>query len=667
MKKRMAPLSAFLIAAVLGTGVAVPYNVLNTKAAIAQAATIEQAQVTQMKGLNPITMEITFSQPLPQEEIALDQAQKNFVFDHGLTIRNIPQLKTGTTSTYIVPTTPQQAGITYTLTYKGEENGIVSANTEKIALRSAQQVAMDTIEVESRLQDQVTDYENVIAAQVGKRNGLDFVLDQNNQYKGKTYQIVPSLRAAQVTITPENGTPIIATYVPWTQATDGRQAPKFRLQAGESLKPGVQYTVTSEWATFRDAKFTAKQVAPLTIRSVKDTSPTTVEVTLAKDPKDELFASRRVELTAADGTKLTAQYKVTTRKGAVGVFEIVDGGKLASGTPYTVTPVGNWATARNVSFVSSVQADAAVEVTSLRALNPITLEVTFSAPLSKEEIALDQALKNVTFDNGLAIRNIPQLKTGTTATYYVPTTSQAAGKTYTLFYKGEKAGTFAANTQKIIMQAARQVSYDTLEVESSLADGVTDYENVIAAQAGKRNGLDFTLDASNRYKGKTYQIVPSMRAAQVKVTPAGGETMIATYVPWTQATDGRQAPKFRLPNGETFQPGVTYTVEADWAVIKKPSFAATQIASLTIRLVKELTPSTLEVTLSKDPKDEVFASRQIVLTDAEGKQMMAQYKVTTRKGATGIFELLDGAQLSPKTTYSVTAVGQWAGVTFTAK
>ncbi len=307
-------------------------------------------EVTSVKALNPITLEVKFSAPLSKEEVDLEKAKANFQFSGGLTIRNIPQLKTGATSTYIVPTTPQAAGTTYTFSYKGKQSGTFQANENKLTLRSAQQVSYDTFELESSLADGVTDYGNIVAAYSGKRNGLDFILDENNQYNGKSYQIISSMRGAEVTITPEGGTPIKATYVPFTQNTDGRQAPKFRLPNGQSLKPGTVYTVTSDWATIKQPTFTAGQVAPLVIETVTAIDNKTIQVTLAADPKDELFAFRRVTLSAPDGSKLTAQYKVTTRKGATGTFELLDNAVLAPATVYTVEPVGAWATAEGVKL-----------------------------------------------------------------------------------------------------------------------------------------------------------------------------------------------------------------------------------------------------------------------------------------------------------------------------
>ncbi|MDF2958317.1 MAG: hypothetical protein K0S39_52 [Paenibacillus sp.] len=308
-------------------------------------------QVTSIKTLNAITLQVTFSAPLPKEDVDVAKAKENFVFDNGLTVLNIPQLKSGATATYIVPTSPQKPGTTYSLSYKGQNAGTFEANTEKLNMRSGQQVAYDTFELESSLEDGVADYGYIVAAYSAGRKGA-FVVDENNVYNGKPYQILSSMRDKQVVITPEGGEAMIANYIPFTQATDGRQAPKFRLPAGQTFKPGVKYTVTSDWATFANPSFTAKEIGPLTIQSAQQVSETSLDVTLTQDPKDELFALRSITLTPANGAPLTAQYKLTSRKGATGTFDIQNNGKLVPGTAYTVTPVGNWATATNITVTA---------------------------------------------------------------------------------------------------------------------------------------------------------------------------------------------------------------------------------------------------------------------------------------------------------------------------
>ncbi|MDR6881114.1 S-layer homology domain-containing protein [Bacillus sp. 3255] len=313
-------------------------------------------------------------------------------------------------------------------------------------------------------------------------------------------------------------------------------------------------------------------------------------------------------------------------------------------------------------FVFEAQQLASIHVTKLEALNAITLQVTFSAPLPAADLELDQASKNFVFDNGLAINNVPRLKTGATSTYIVPVPTQKAGTTYTLTYKGQPAGTFTASTERIVLDSTQQVSNDSFEVESHLADGVADYGYVIAAYSKGRPG-SFIVDESNTYNGVTYQILSSMRNREVQITPEGGTPMTAKYLPFTQATDGRQAPKFLLPDGATFKPGVTYTVSADWATLKHATFTAKDIAPLTIQSASAVDAKTISVTLSQDPQDEIFVSRRVTLTGTDGSVLTAEYTLTTRKGATGTFALLNNSELVPGMTYTVAPVGKWATAT----
>ncbi|WP_239630699.1 S-layer homology domain-containing protein [Paenibacillus sp. H1-7] len=316
------------------------------------AQQIAPVQITSITPLNAITLQVTFSAPLPKENTDVDKAKANISFDNGLKILNIPQLKTGATATYIVPVTTQKEGTTYTMSYKGQASMTFTANTEKLQLRSAQQVAADTFEVESSLEDGVADYGYVVAAYSAGRKGA-FIVDDNNMYNGKQYEILSSMRDKQVTITPEGGEAMIANYIPFTQATDGRQAPKFRLPNGQTFKSGVKYTVTSDWADIAIGTFTAKEIAPLAIQSAAQVSETSLDITLAQDPKDELFALRSVTLTPeGGGAPITAQYKLTSRKGATGTFDLQNGAKLAAGTKYTVAPVGGWATAASVTLTT---------------------------------------------------------------------------------------------------------------------------------------------------------------------------------------------------------------------------------------------------------------------------------------------------------------------------
>lgn len=304
----------------------------------------EHAAVTGIKVLSAATLEITFDSPLTAADVNLDKAKANFRFDNGMTIRNVPQLKNGARSTYVVPVTVQQPGKTYNLTYKGKAAGKFTGSAHTVKLAAARQVTADTFELESFRKDGVVDYGYVVESYFGTRGGLEMYLNDRNASGGKSYEIISSLRDMSVTLTPEGGQPIRAAYVPYTQATDDRQAPKFRLPAGQILTPGVKYTVTADWATVTEASFTARTAAPLVIASAKAVSPSSVDVALTADPRDELFSGRSVELTDGDGKKLTAVYKVTSRKGAVGTFELPAGTQLSPGKTYTVTAAGAWAT-----------------------------------------------------------------------------------------------------------------------------------------------------------------------------------------------------------------------------------------------------------------------------------------------------------------------------------
>lgn len=69
---------------------------------------------------------------------------------------------------------------------------------------------------------------------------------------------------------------------------------------------------------------------------------------LTNDPPTDLLAGRSVELRGNDGSKLQAQYRYSSRKGAVGIFDLTNDGTLKADVNYTVTPLNNWAKATNV-------------------------------------------------------------------------------------------------------------------------------------------------------------------------------------------------------------------------------------------------------------------------------------------------------------------------------
>lgn len=317
----------------------------------------------------------------------------------------------------------------------------------------------------------------------------------------------------------------------------------------------------------------------------------------------------------------------------------------------------------------SVRSEAA-EIVAIKPLNKITLEIKFSAPLTIHDESLDVAMKNFELTNELSIVNQPRLKTGSLSTYIVPTTTQTPNAAYTLKYKGKQEVSFKGSDEKINMNEARQVSYDTFEIESLKADGVTDYGYVISAYSAGRGANAFILDDNNDFNGQHYQIISSLRNRSVTITPEGGEPMVANYLGFTQSTDGKAEPKFRLPQGAVFKPGVKYTVSSDWTTIKQDTFVAGETSPLTVESVEQVDASTLNVALSEDPKDEMFAFRQVKLIGSDGKELTAQYQLQSRKGVNGTFVIQNEGKLTAGVTYTILPVGQWAvaeGITLTAK
>lgn len=308
------------------------------------------AEIVSIQALNKITFEVTFTAPLTIEDETTAAANDNFAFSQDLKLVNQPRLKTGAIATYIVPVQAMSAGTTYTTNYKGKKIHSAAASTEMIRLNDVRQVTSDTFEVESFRADGVVDYAYLISAYAGGRGANAIVLDANNNYNGQKMQVISSLATRQAILTPEGGQPITVNYVGFTQSTDGKQEPKFRLPAGTSLQPGMKYTVTSNWFELKNNTFTAQTVAPLTIATVSAVDSATLNVTVTEDPKDELFAYRSIQLKGSDGTTLTAQYKLQSRKGEVAVFELQNNAKLAAGVNYEISPVGSWAVASQVTL-----------------------------------------------------------------------------------------------------------------------------------------------------------------------------------------------------------------------------------------------------------------------------------------------------------------------------
>ncbi|MFY0758108.1 hypothetical protein AB1K32_04395 [Metabacillus dongyingensis] len=356
MKPSKKILTAALAFSVIAAGV-VTYNqsdYVNAEKPAQQQQQQKEARITNIDVLNTMTMQVTFNKPLAAEDVNpsnLENIKKHFSFNHDLSIVNVPQLKIGAKSTYIVPVTMQKEGIPYTLSYKGERTMKFKGSDKKINIRDTRQVTDDTFEIESFREDGVTDYANIIEAYRSNRGEQSFELDrQNRDENGMKYEIISSLRDRVIIVKGDNGDTFTANYVPFTQAADMRQAPKFRLPAGETFTPGVTYTVTSEWADVKDATFKAADIEPLNIQSANAIDNKSLEITLNADPGMELFAGRSVQLKAEDGSTVDAQYRFSSRKGAVGIFDVK--GTLTSGETYTIVPLTDWAEAYNVTFTA---------------------------------------------------------------------------------------------------------------------------------------------------------------------------------------------------------------------------------------------------------------------------------------------------------------------------
>ncbi|KGL38792.1 hypothetical protein BMT55_07330 [Listeria newyorkensis] len=656
-------LSSILVATTIIAGVAPQVAPIGVSAAGTSATTASVAAITELRSLNAMTLQIKFDGTLPAADVAdsnLDAIKEHFEFSGGLSIVNVPRLKSGSTDTYIVPVTIQNPGQTYTLSYKGGATQTFTGSNVKVGIRDTNQVTSDTFELESFQADDTVDYANIIAAYAGGRGDQAFAVDDDNKTAaGQALQVISSLRDRSVTLTGSNGDIYTANYVPFTQASDRRQAPKFRLPAGETLTPGVTYTVTSNWATIANPTFTARAMAPLTIDSAEFVDATSFKLTLAADPSMDLLAGRSVVLKGTDGSELTASYRFSSRQGATGTFDVTGGGMLNEAIAYEIVPQNNWAATTDVTLGQK----AAYKIESL---NAMTLQIIFPEALSANEVAdsnLDAIKKNFVFSDGLSIVNVPRLKSGSKSTYIVPVTVQEPGKTYTLSYKGTPVETFVGSSAKINMRDSAQVTNDTFEIESFQADGVVDYANIIAAYAGGRGDQAFVIDDDNRdASGKQFQVISSLRDRSVTLTGTNGDVYTANYVPFTQASDRRQAPKFRLPVGEKLTPGVTYTITSDWADVANASFTAKEIAPLVIAKAEAIDTKSFELTLAKDPGMDLLAGRQVELKSADGTTLVAQYRYSSRQGTTGIFDLVSG-ELAKDTVYTITPLNDWATAT----
>ncbi|RUS46983.1 S-layer homology domain-containing protein [Cohnella sp. AR92] len=314
----------------------------------------DEARILSVKALDSIALEVTTTGPMSLNDETIERSAETFRFDGGLTIVNQPRLKTGSTNTYIVPVTTLEEGKSYTLTYKGNQKFTFTGSGERIRFEQARQVTNDTFEVEALLANGVVDYGYVISAYADGRGSNALVLGEGNTLNGKPLQIISSLRNRTAVLTPAGGAPMTVSYVGYTQSTDGKQEPKFRLPAGQKLVSGVTYTVSADWFETKNASFVAGSAEPLKLASAQATDSKTLAVTLDSDPGDELFAFRSVKLTGSDGSELTAQYRVQTRKGATGTFDLQNGGELKAGVSYAVAPIGDWAVTESDLIVTGL-------------------------------------------------------------------------------------------------------------------------------------------------------------------------------------------------------------------------------------------------------------------------------------------------------------------------
>ncbi|MBC1271223.1 LPXTG cell wall anchor domain-containing protein [Listeria booriae] len=652
-------LSTLLVATTIIAGVAPQVAPVGVVAA--EQGVNAVAEITEVRVLNAMTLQIKFDGTLPAADVAdanLDAIKGHFQFSNGLQIVNVPRLKSGSTNTYIVPVTVQTPGTAYTLRYKGGATQNFTGSGDKLTIRDTRQVEADTFELESFQADGVVDYANIIAAYAGGRGDQAFVVDdENRDANGTQFQVISSLRDRSVTVAGSNGDTYTANYVPFTQASDRRQAPKFRLPAGKTLIPGVTYTVSSNWTDIRNATFTARAMERLNIASAEFVDATSFKLTLDADPGMDLLAGRSVVLKGSDGSELTANYRYSSRQGATGTFDVT-GGTLNENISYEILPQNSWAKPTSVTLGDAKQVAYKIEL-----LNAMTLQITFPEALPANEVAdsnLDAIKSNFVFSNGLGIVNVPRLKSGSKSTYIVPVTVQKPGQTYTLSYKGAATETFVGSDKKINIRDSKQVTNDTFELESFQADGVVDYANIIAAYAGGRGDQAFIIDDENRdANGKQYQVISSLRDRSVTLTGSNGDFIKANYVPFTQASDRRQAPKFRLPVGEKLQPGVTYTVTSDWATVANASFTAKEIAPLVISKATPVDAKSFELTLYADPTMDLFAGRQVELQGSDGTKLTAQYRYSSRQGATGIFDLVSG-DINADVVYTIVPLNDWA-------
>ncbi|SDT12112.1 hypothetical protein SAMN05444162_3141 [Paenibacillaceae bacterium GAS479] len=305
------------------------------------------------------------------------------------------------------------------------------------------------------------------------------------------------------------------------------------------------------------------------------------------------------------------------------------------------------------------------ELVHAEALSPVSLQIVFSKPLAVDELEAVAARAYFKISGGLVVTGSPVLKTGSRAAYIVPTSLQKPGTRYACSFRGGDKLGFRAGVDRLFFRQAVQTASDTVELRSSLADGVSDYAIVTIADRGEpAPGGGFELSSDNVHDGRYFQIVPPLDGLSVQIVPDNGKPLEAHYVSGTQLLKGKQAPRFRLPAGYAFTPGQRYAIRSDWARIGQDAFTGSAAypsnPSLSLRSLRAVGSGQLEIRFSLEPNGEQLAGRRLELRETGGgKSLIALYRIGSTSGSYAMFELEDGVVLEPGASYSISPLGYW--------
>ncbi|MCM3749192.1 hypothetical protein M3223_17685 [Paenibacillus pasadenensis] len=298
------------------------------------------------------------------------------------------------------------------------------------------------------------------------------------------------------------------------------------------------------------------------------------------------------------------------------------------------------------------------ELVHAEALSPVSVQVVFSKPLAADELEPEAAGSYFKFSGGLMVTGSPSLKIGSRASYILPTTLQKPGSRYSCSFRGGDRLGFRAGVDRIYFRQAVQTAFDTVELFSSVRDGVADYARVTGV--GTVSGDAIELSQDNVRDGRYYQIVPPLEGLTLFIVPDKGQPLEAAYVSGTQLIGDRQAPRFRLPEGYAFTSGQRYTVYADWARIGQDSIVGAEPQTLSLRSIRMSGSGQLEARFSRDPAAELLAGRRLKLRSMDGGSLLTAVYVTgSTTGSYARFELEAGALLEPGVSYSIVPQGYW--------